>query len=88
LNWQAVDTGNIQATFDVRLASAITVRRFTLATSRSGRQCLNLPSWRATDPSTGERSFDDVIGFDDEAARNRFKSDLLAAVDTQIGGAR
>jgi hypothetical protein len=87
LNWQEVNFGSIKATFDVRFSIGITVTKFTVATSRGGRQCLNLPCWRHTDPITGQRTFEDVISFDDEAAKARFKADLMAEVDL-IGGHR
>jgi hypothetical protein len=87
VNWQPLEAGSITVTFDVRLSSGLTIRRFNIATSRSGRQCLNLPSWRAIDATTGQRTFEDVIGFEDDSAKERFKAALMAAVD-QIGGDR
>lgn len=85
LNINPIQKGNLLATCDVHIKpwklTMIEVKIF----EKGANRWINLPSKEFT-TETGEKKYTEMLVFDTEVIKNRFRAQILKAVDEYLAG--
>ena len=79
LEWRPYEKNTLRGFFSVRLASGLILHSLMLH-ERNERRWIGYPSREWTNPE-GEKQYTPIVEFEDPGTANRFRDEMLAALD-------
>lgn len=81
LNINAINKGNLLASCDVHIIPWKLTLNDVKIFQKGPNRWFNMPAREHVDLNTGEKKYFEMITFDTEAIRNRFRSQIMSAID-------
>ena len=84
LNIEAVNKGSLLCRCDVRIIPWQTTLRGICVFEKGTNRWITLPSRELDDNMTGAKRYVEMIAFDTDAIKNRFRNQIMGAIDKHL----